>query len=128
MINKEKFKEGQVWKYETRENEDSSQLIILKIEEYPKNQIIVHIAIDDVKIKSPENKDSIITYIEHLPFYLKALERSVTKKVKDNYTIPDFNDGYDVWKLFFDEGDADAFSTSVKEAVEYTEATMEQEK
>ena len=126
MTNKEhQFKEGQVWEYETRESEESSKLMILKVEEYPKDQVVVHIAIDNIKIKSPANKDSILTSIEHLPFDLKALERSVTKKVSDNQPIPEFKDGYDVWKQFFEEGDAGVFSTSVKEAVAYTEETMQ---
>ncbi|WP_139217861.1 hypothetical protein [Pontibacter chinhatensis] len=128
MINKEyQFKEGQVWEYETRIGEESSKLTILKVEEYPRGQVVVHIAIDNVNIKSPTSEDSIVTSIEHLPFDLEALEKSVTKKITDNQPIPDFKDGYEVWKLFFDEGDAGVFSTSVKEAVAYTEETMEQE-
>ncbi|MFL9481574.1 hypothetical protein ACI6Q2_02275 [Chitinophagaceae bacterium LWZ2-11] len=42
----DKFRVGQVWKYNNRAGEDSSTLTILKIEKYEKGDTIIHIRID----------------------------------------------------------------------------------
>ncbi len=36
-----KFKEGQVWAYKTRQKEENSYLIILKVEKYDKQGVVI---------------------------------------------------------------------------------------
>lgn len=65
------FKAGQVWSYHTRPGEEESKVTILKIEEDDKLGVIVHIAINDLNMKSPEGtKDN----IGHLPYEKTALK------------------------------------------------------
>lgn len=44
---------GQIWKYQTRENESSSQIYIVRIDTDKKLINIYHIYVDGVKIKNP---------------------------------------------------------------------------
>ena len=68
----DKFKVGQVWKYNNRLGEDSSTLTILKIEKYEKGDTIIHIRVDGVKIYSPQAATGYSDFIGHLPFSEKA--------------------------------------------------------
>lgn len=90
-----KFRPGQMWQYKTRPNEEASTLTILKIETLPKQGTIIHIRIDRIRVKTckggPEPDEL------HLPFTRHAVERSITKLVKEG-SIPDFQAGYDAWK------------------------------
>ena len=91
-----KFVAGQVWEYKTRQGEESSTLTILKIESLPKIGTIIHIRVDKVRLRNctggPEpNK------FEHMPFTREALERSITKVVKQG-SVPDFHEGYEEWR------------------------------
>jgi hypothetical protein len=91
-----KFRPGQVWEYNTRPHEKGSTLTILKIESLPKLGVIVHIRLDKVRLRNctggpePDN-------FQHMPFAREALDRSVTKLVKEG-DVPEFKDGYGEWR------------------------------
>ena len=53
MQSNEKYKEGQVWSYKTRENESNSKIYIVKIEYNKTIGKIYHIYIDNLNIKNP---------------------------------------------------------------------------
>ena len=91
-----KFRPGQVWQYKTRPHEESSAFIILKVESLPKVGTIIHIRVEKIRLRNctggPEPDK-----FEHMPFARDAIERSVTKLVKEN-SVPDFHTGYDEWR------------------------------
>ena|SRR5690348_3393559 len=96
VTNDSKFHPGQVWKYKTRSHEKNSTLTILKIESLPKVGIIIHVRVDKVRLRNCTGGPEPDT-IEHMPFSRDAIERSVTKLVKET-TIPDFQAGYNDWR------------------------------
>jgi len=83
------FSVGQVWKYKTRSHEDESE--------------------------APGGKT---TFIGHLPYSEQALGESVTELVGTADSLPDFEDGYKLWKSAFDDGEAGVFEVAVSEAIE----------
>jgi hypothetical protein len=91
-----KFRPGQVWQYKTRPHEEGSTLTILKVETLPKQGTIIHIRVEKIRLRNctggPEPDK-----FEHMPFARDAVERSVTKLVKER-SVPDFQAGYDAWK------------------------------
>jgi hypothetical protein len=117
------FKVGQRWHYAARPQEPNSTVIILKIETDPNGIYIIHIAVEDVVIsRSDVNKPS--TRIGHLPVSDDVLESSVTSIVEESVTLPDFQQGYQLWREAFDKGESGVFSLPVSECVESTEKAL----
>lgn len=113
-----KFRPGQVWQYKTRSHEQNSTLTILKIESLPKLGTIIHIRVEKIRLRNctggPEPDK-----FEHMPFARDAIERSVTKLLKES-SVPDFHDGYDQWRS--DCGGA--YTITVAEAITVGEETF----
>jgi len=120
----EKFKVGQVWKYETRINEENSTLQILKIEKVKNQESIVHIYISGLKMKNPNHETGISEFIGHLPISEHALSNSTTKLVLNNKKLPNFKEGYEMWKTAFDSGNAGYFTESVNNAINFIEEAL----
>ncbi len=117
------FIEGQAWKYHTRENEPESRLIVLKVEQHEIIGEIVHISVDGLSMKNKHDPSWLGEDISHMPFNKEALINSVIsfeKMVK----IPNFSEGYEIWKEAFNKGKAGVFSVSVSESVNFMEQTI----
>jgi hypothetical protein len=117
-IKDSKFRPGQVWQYKTRPHEQGSTLTILKVESLPKFGTIIHIRVEKIRLRNctggPEPDK-----FEHMPFSRDAIERSVTKLVKDT-SVPDFHDGYEAWRA--DCGGI--YTITVAEAIKVSESTF----
>jgi hypothetical protein len=115
-----KFVPGQVWTYKTRQSEESSTLTILKVEALPKLGTIIHIRVDKIRLRNctggPEPDK-----FEHMPFTRDAIERSITKMVREGKT-PDFREGYDEWH----KACGGVYTITVAEAVRVTEENFRQ--
>jgi hypothetical protein len=115
----QKFHPGQVWQYKTRPGEADSFLTILKVESLPKFGIIIHVRVDKIRLKNctggPEPEQ-----IAHMPFARDAIERSVTKLVKEKSDIPSFQDGYDEWS----KACGGVYTITVAEVVQANQATF----
>ena len=117
-----KFKPGDVWEYATREGEQQSTLTVLKVENSPELRVIVHIAVEGIKLAnchgglSPES-------VPHMPFARKALDDSVTKKVASNRPLPNFREGYEEWKEAYSKKKAGIYIVGVSRAVGVAEKT-----
>ncbi len=116
---------GQIWAYETREKDQGSTLTILKIEKV-KDTIIVHISIDGVNLNTPKSDRVYERIIGHLPIEEKSLHSSLTSLVDKTNELPDFQEGYDMWKEAFDSGEGGFFTISVAMCVEYMEQVLNQ--
>lgn len=128
MQSNEKYKEGQVWSYKTRENESNSKIYIVKIEYNKTIGKIYHIYIDNLNIKNPYQKSKIQNNLSHAPVSEKTLDDSVIKIVTAKYENNiDISDGYVAWKEAFDDGKAGVFTIPVNEIIQCIEdvANME---
>jgi hypothetical protein len=96
----------------------------LKVEKYSDQEIVIHIAVDEAKIKNPTSEGGISKRVGHLPLNRQALEKSGLKIKKEQGEIPSFTQGYQQWRQAFDQGKAGVFSIPVSEAVNYIEQAM----
>lgn len=119
-----KYKPGQVWSYKTRKGEESSRIVICKVESHEKLGNIVHVQVTGVAIKSPASRDGIARTIEHSPYAEAAIDKSVTTLIAENNDLPDFSEGYDQWRRSFDQGKAGIFTISVAEGVDLMEQAL----
>ncbi len=118
-----KFAVGQQWKYTARPQEPRSTLTILKIEAHPKLGTIAHISVSDVVIPSPDS-DTPRDSIGHMPIDAGILESSVTELVHQSVPLPDFTEGYEIWREAFDQGQAGVFDLPVSECVGFMEEVL----
>jgi hypothetical protein len=114
-----KFHPGQVWEYRTRPREKKSRLTILKVESLPKMGTIIHLRVDNIRLRNctggPEPD-----VIEHMPFTRNSVERSVTRLQKEESAVPDFQGGYDEWR----KSCGGVYTLTVSEAVQADELTF----
>lgn len=120
----DKFKVGQIWKYNTRLGEENSTLTILKVEKYDSTGIVIHIYVNGLKLKNPERPSGFSDEIGHLPLSKDAVLKSVTTLVSSDNKLPDFIEGYNNWKEAFDSKKGGVFSIDVSDAVKYVEEVM----
>lgn len=109
------YEPGQVWSYKTRPEEKSSTLVILKVEIDKELGKIVHIALRDLKMK--RSGGGFLTRANHLPFAETAISESVLKMLSKDEELPDFSEGYNLWKEAFDAKKAGIYTIPVAEAV-----------
>lgn len=119
-----KYKVGQKWSYSARPGEESSYLIILKIDDDPKLGRIIHIALRGLKIKNPRSPDGISDSVNHMPFSEAAIEKSDMKLLAEKTELPDFADGYRMWREAFDDRRAGIYTITVAEAVSVMETAL----
>lgn len=120
----DKFKVGQIWKYNTRTGEDNSTLTILKVEKYDSAGIVIHIYVNGLKLKNPQRPSGFSDDIGHLPLSKDAVLKSVTTLVSEDNKLPDFIGGYTNWREAFDSKRGGIFSIVVSDAVTYVEEAM----
>jgi len=118
---KSEFKVGQVWNYRTRPGEETSTIVVLKVETAPGWKSIVHIGVTDLKIKTFKG---IQDAIPHMPFDEAAVKNSVTTKVSDIGKLTDFQEGYGLWREAASSGKGGVFTISVAEAVTAVETSL----
>ena len=115
------LKSGQIWKYNTRKGEEQSRVIILKIEDYGKRGKVIHIAVNGLKIKNKHVEGGISREFQHLPFREEEIIKSLSKLETTLDKLPDFKEGYDMWKEAWENGTGGVFTITVKEVVELAE-------
>ena len=112
------FSVGQVWKYKARPHEGESEITIVALDSDEDLGSIVHIYVSDVDIPNPNAPGGKTLFIGHLPYAKEALRESVTELVGTADSLPDFEDGYKLWKSAFENGEAGVFEVAVSEAIE----------
>lgn len=120
----EKFKVGDVWEYETRKGEEKSTVTIVKVEKSPELGLIVHVAVDKVKLANCHGGPSPRS-VPHMPFARRALDASVTNKVASAQQLPDYSDGYEEWKQAYLDKKAGIYVITVAKAVAVAEKTYQ---
>src|SRR5690242_19983447 len=99
-----KFRAGQVWAFKTPSQHPNARLIILRVDGDQRLGNIVHVAVTGVSYGNGQNT------IGHLPFAESAVEQSVTALERESGTVPDFAEGYRMWREAFDAGKAGVFT------------------
>jgi hypothetical protein len=117
-----KFRVGDVWEYHTRRGEEQSRLTVVKVEESPEVGIIVHVAVDRIRLASCHGGPD-PTSIPHMPFARSALDASVTKRVATEQPLPDYVSGYEEWKVAYERKKAGVYVIPVGMAVGIAEKT-----
>lgn len=119
-----KYKVGQVWSYKTRPGEEKSTFVVVRVESHPKTGNIVHIALRGLKLKRPGG--GLIEAANHLPFSEAAIGKSAVKLVKEKAELPDYAEGYRLWREAFEAGEAGVYTVTIAEAVGVMEETLNQ--
>jgi hypothetical protein len=119
-----KYKVGQVWSYKTRPDEEKSYFIVVKVENHPKLGNIIHIAVHGLKLKKPNG--DFIENADHMPFAEEAINKSAVKLLKEKADLPDYKEGYRMWREAFDAERAGIYTIPIAEAVEIMEETLNQ--
>ena len=112
------FSVGQVWKYKARPHEGESEITIVAMDSDTELGEIVHIYVSDVAIPNPKAPQGKTSFIGHLPYSKEALVGSVTELVGEAESLPEFQDGYQLWKEAFEAGEAGVFEIAVADAIE----------
>jgi hypothetical protein len=112
----EKFKVGDVWEYATRKGEEKSKVTIVKVENSLELGMIVHVAVDNVKLTNCLGGAS-PDAVPHMPFARRALDASVTKRVASGQPLPDYRPGYEDWKAGYLKKRAGIYVVGVSTAV-----------
>ena len=117
-----KFRAGQVWAIKTPADQPNAKITILRVENDAKNGTIVHAAITGVTFGNGQ------TSIKHLPFAEAAVEKSVTSLEREDGPVPDFAEGYRLWRQAFDAGKGGVFSITVADAYDSVTSVARQSK
>jgi len=117
------FAVGQVWEYKTRAVEPNSFLTIVKIENV-KDKTIIHISLENVKIKNSHAPSGYGESVSHMPIAKQSLKESVTKLLKSNAKLPAYEEGYNLWREAFEKGEGGYFTISVSKCIEFMEQTI----
>jgi hypothetical protein len=120
-----RFRTGQRWSYRAREGEETSTLTVLKVESHPGMGVILHVAVDGLRVSNKLVSGGVTERACHLPFARTAIERSVLALTGHEVPADDWRDGYSQWREAFDEGKAGVFTITVAEAVDALERTFE---
>lgn len=116
-----KYRAGQVWRYKTRPAEPQSLLTVVKVEADPKQGTIVHIHLQGLRMKSRYAPTGIVDTISHMPLSEAAMDESVVSLVRENASLPDYQEGYAEWRQTYEQGHASIFTMPVAKAVDFIE-------
>jgi len=100
-----KYQAGDVWEYETRRGEESSHFVVVKLENSPNLGMIVHVGVADLILKNCQG-NALDQHVPHLPFARRALDASAIRRVGRNRQLPDYEEGYEIWRQAFLEDHA----------------------
>lgn len=118
------FRAGQVWKFKARPGEEGATVTVLLVELAPKIGVLVHIRIDGLRVRSPENEGGMADGIGHLPIRGVALARSITTLVRESEPLPDFEHDLREWRRLAAAGRVGVYSMPVAEVIEAIEQKL----
>jgi len=119
-----KYRAGQVWSYHTRAQESDSTFTVVKVESSARLGILVHISLQGLKLKNARHPSGWSDTIAHMPFSQDAIDGSIETLISENVPLPDFEQGYALWKQAFDAGKGGVFTIPVAEGVQAIEESM----
>lgn len=113
------FSAGQVWRYHTRQGEESSLITIGHVHEVQGNKI-VHIKFTGLQIRNPKVAGGISSILPHAPISEEALRSSVISLVGPDGNLAGIKEGYSQWAA----AKGGTFTVPAKEIVNHVEKTL----
>ena len=112
------IQEGQCWSYNTRAGEETSFVVIRKVEVDARLGEIIHISVFGLKFPNPNAPGGFTTEAGHLPVAGRSVRSSLKERIdRVAPTGPDWREGYKMWREAFDAGKAGVFTISIGECV-----------
>ena len=99
---------------------------MVKIDADEKFGKIIHIALRNLKMKNPNSSNEFYESVNHLPFTEEAIRKSAIKILKEKVELPDYEEGYDLWKEAFDAKKAGVYTASIAEVVQGMKSGLNQ--
>ena len=121
-------KEGECWSYITRSGEESSFLVIRKIETLPKLGEVIHVSVFGLKLKSPSAPKGFTDQAGHLPIAGASVRASRKAKIQKKIPDVDWKDGYRMWREAYDAGKGGVFTKPISECVGFMEEALNRRK
>lgn len=115
-----RYKPGHRWYYKHRLHEDASTLVICKVEPDERHGVLVHVAVEGLKLDTPKGT---LEELAHLPMTAAALDASVTRLAAVHQPLPKWLDAYERWQAVYTG--TQVITTSVADGVSKTEASMQ---
>lgn len=119
-----RYQVGQVWRYKARLPEIGSTLTIVKIDQDAELGNIIHIGIQNLHMRNPHVPAGFTTDFPHLPLSEEALDESVVNLLRTHADLPDYAEGYKMWRKAFDVQEAGIFTLPVAECIDVIEQTL----
>lgn len=120
----EKYKCGQVWSYNTRENERQSKMTIFRIDKDRKDVPIFHVSLDRLALKNPHHRDGVIKDLPHTPLSITGMNCSTLKMIKTSADYSEQNEGYAAWLSAWRRGEANIYSVPVSDIIDFVERSL----
>jgi len=122
--NRSKYQAGQVWSYKARLPDIGSTLTVVKVDSDPVLGNIIHIGVLDLNLQNPRVPGGITREFPHLPMSEEAVDQSVVNLIDENAELPDYVEGYNVWRHAFDKQEAGIFTLTVAECLDIVEQML----
>lgn len=122
-----RYAAGQTWAYATRAGEESSRLTVLRVDETAHAGVIVHVAVEGIRLDNPAAPERPPTAIGFMPIAEASLDGSVTELLHEDAAFsprPDFAEGYANWREAFDAGKAGFWTAPVARIIQSIEDGM----
>ncbi len=114
------FHQGDCWSYHTRPGEETSFLVIRKVDQFPNVGEVVHVSVLGLHLKNPNAPGGVSDNILHLPMAAANLRQSVTRKLHRKPPECEWESSYKRWRR--DNGGV--MNASVSECVTLIEKIM----
>ena len=113
------YEVGQIWNYLTRPGEETSSLLITRVQEGlvdGEQQIIIHVYIDKLDIPHPEG--GTVTELRDVAFTKQALDNSLISPFDFAAELPDTQNAYEAWYEAYQNGGEVVFDIPVASAIQ----------
>ena len=121
-----RYQPGQLWTYHTRPGEESSRVIILKVDRDEKLGHIIHIRIEGVLFEKAQTSDLQAGVISHMPFSEEAVDKSMIDLISSDREVPDYHDGYQIWTRASEEGKVSVYTSPIADQIDEMEKSLVQ--
>lgn len=113
-----KLRAGQVYEYETRPEERGSRVVVCRVGRERGFGEVAHVFVEGVRIENAEAPGGAFTVVSHLPFDAHSLSECLVALVEERDELPDFEEGYALWREAFDAGEAGVFTVPLADALD----------
>ena len=115
---------GQVWTYRTRVGEESSRVVVGRVDRLKSGELIVHVALIGVRIVNPNTQSGVQSVLAHVPISEDAFTQSVIQLTDEEVTVEGFAAGYDAWRQAFESEGGGYFTVPLQKVPNLIEAAL----